>query len=160
MGGTLLASSEVGVGSVFHLTIPQVRHEQSSTGVDASTDPDLATESIPALVRDERPLTPAATAAWQHCATLAAGPWMLAWKALIAAPLFDDVEQFAQLLSTASGNETPEILRHYGQRLAEQARDFEVEEMTLSLREFPQLAAALQRGVALGSDTIILDVGL
>jgi PAS domain S-box-containing protein len=161
MNGTLIASSEVGAGSAFHLTIPHVRHEHAPDDAVLSSSPIL--DTIPVLdttvPRVTKPLTLAAAAAWQQCAELAAGPWMLTWKTLLEAPLFDDVEQFGRQLANAAGSDTPEILRHYGRRLAEQARDFEVEEMTISLREFPQLAADLQRGPAPGHATVVLNAG-
>jgi len=165
MGGTLLACSEMGVGSIFHLTIPHIKHD----GTLLSNNGHLGVPGLLGTVnliaeRDESdatelPLSPSARAAWLRCATLAAGPWMTTWKILLQAPLFDDVEQFAQILQNAAGEETPRPLREYGRRLAEQARDFEVEEMSISLREFPDLVARLQRGPAAGSNAMPLDVG-
>ncbi len=151
MGGSLLASSELDAGSVFRLTLPNVLHDPAPQEPDFPLLPALAESVVhpgPTALREEKPLTPAAAIAWQHCADQAAGPWMLTWTTLLQAPLFADVEQFADLLLNASGDNTPEILRNYGRRLSEQARDFEVEEMALSLREFPQLAAKLRRGPA------------
>jgi PAS domain S-box-containing protein len=152
MGGTLLASSEVNVGSVFRLTLPRVGHEGVAGDADRPTNQELpgaaVAPSAPVILPEPPPLTPAAAAAWKQCAELADGPWLATWKTLLQAPLFDDVEQFATSLAQASGEDTPEILRDYGRSLAEQARDFEVEEMTISLRAFPQLAARLRRGPA------------
>ena len=104
--------------------------------------------------------SPAVLAAWQSCAAMANGPWMAKWKTLLHAPLFDDIEIFANTLTDAAGEHTPAPLREYGRRLAEQAHDFEVEEMTLSLREFPQLAACLQAGPAAGQSVVSQDVEL
>ncbi len=162
MGGTLIACSEVGVGSSFHLTIPRVRYE---AGDDEASQPDPATaNNLPATNQIQAgqaaAFSPAGRAAWQQCAALANGPWMAKWKILLQAPLFDDIEQFANTLMKAAGEFTPEPLKEYGRRLAEQAHDFEVEEMTLSLREFPQLAARLQAGPAADPGIVSLDVGL
>ncbi len=161
MGGTLLACSEVGSGSTFCLTIPHVCHE---------TAPALASELaasrplpniLSGVLGPERimPLTPESIAAWQRCAELAAGTWTNAWRILLQAPLFEDVENFGNLLANAAGENTPAVLRDYGRRLAEQARDFEVEEMTHSLRDFPQLSARLQRGPNATSAVEPLSVG-
>jgi PAS domain S-box-containing protein len=154
MGGTLLASSETGLGSTFRLTIPHLEHLDAPAPTPV-TEPPMPAEwhRAPALVTDrsgECPtFTPETQAAWQRCAELAAGPWMESWRNLLRAPLFDEVEQFALTLAEAAGDDTPQFLRDYAQRLAEQARDFEVEEMAQSLREFPELAMRLKREAAL-----------
>ncbi|HTB64462.1 MAG TPA: ATP-binding protein [Opitutales bacterium] len=165
MGGTLLASSEVGVGSVFRLTIPSVVHTPAHPSIkQAPPQPAILLDQMPsgnhADTENTAKHTPAALAAWQRCAEQAAGAWMVTWETLLQAPLFDDVEQFGRLLANACGEETPEILRAYGHRLVDQARDFEVEEMTHSLREFPQLARRLSRGPTAGRDAIALDAGI
>jgi PAS domain S-box-containing protein len=161
MGGTLIACSEVGVGSSFHLTIPHVRHDAAISG-SSPFDPAAPNESP--LASQLQPgqaaaFSPACLAAWRQCAALANGPWLLKAKTLLQAPLFDEIEQFAATLMQAAGDHTPEPLQAYGRRLAEQAHDFEVEEMTLSLREFPSLAARLQTGPAADQGIVPLDVG-
>ncbi len=152
MGGTLLASSEVNVGSVFRLTIPNVQHDGTITApitTSAETDfPGFLTPGNSPEFAAEPPLSPAAMAAWQYCAEQAQGRWFTTWKMLLQAPLFEDVEQFGALLAGAAGDDTPGVLRDYGSRLAELARDFEVEEMTHSLGDFPQLATRLRQGAA------------
>jgi len=161
MGGTLLACSETGTGSTFCLTIPHVRHEAEPASPLAMPDVRPIPNILSGVLQPEglTPLTPAAIAAWQVCAELAAGPWMKTWKNLMQTPLFEDVEQFGTLLASAANEDTPSVLREYGRRLADQARDFEVEEMTHSLREFPQLAARLQRGPNALSATVSLGSG-
>ncbi len=164
MGGTLLGCSEVGVGSSFCLTIPHVRHDiglellgegaESRTAASRDVEPALTPPSVAPASR------PASAAAWRACAELADGAWMTTWKGLLQAPLFEEVEQFALALVDAAGEDTPEFLREYGRRLAEQARDFEVEEMMQALREFPRLAERLQRGPAAADAAQPLDVGL
>jgi PAS domain S-box-containing protein len=165
MGGTLLASSEVGVGSVFRLTIPSVAHTLGhAPGKDMVLPQGMPINQPPvknlAELGNAERLSPAMRAAWQRCAVLAAGPWSRTWETLLQAPLFDDVEQFGRVLVNACGDDTPEIVRAYGHRLIEQARDFEVEEMTQSLREFPQLMVRLRQGSTTGRDAIALDAGI
>ena len=161
MNGTLIACSEVGVGSSFRLTLPHVRHEITSEaslpGSTAENEPVPIGQLLP---EQDVACSPAVLAAWQSCAAMANGPWMAKWKTLLHAPLFDDIEIFANTLTDAAGEHTPAPLREYGRRLAEQAHDFEVEEMTLSLREFPQLAACLQAGPAAGQSVVSQDVEL
>jgi len=160
MDGTLIACSEVGVGSSFHLTIPHVRHEiTADTNLDGSLT-DIEPVVVGQPLEPNVAFSPSTIVAWQSCAAMANGPWMMKWKTLLQAPLFDDIENFANTLIQAAGEHTPEPLREYGRRLAEQAHDFEVEEMTLSLREFPQLAARLQAGPVAGQRAVSLDIGL
>lgn len=164
MGGTLLGCSEVGVGSTFCLTLPRVRHELGLVLIDENTSVRAAVAAVdepdsPAAAKSSAGQKPVSTAAWRACAEQAAGPWMAVWKTLSQKPLFEDVEQFATQLVVAADGDAPEFLREYGRRLAGQARDFELEEMTQSLREFPKLAARLQRGPGAGA-AVPLDVGL
>jgi len=160
MGGTLIACSEVGVGSAFQLNIPRVRHDVSVEVTREDLTANNVTATIPLPMGQEAAYSPITLAAWQSCAALANGPWLEKWKTLLHAPLFEDIENFAHGLTQAAGEHTPEVLREYGNRLAEQAHDFEVEEMTLSLREFPQLAARLQAGPATDQRAASLNIGL
>ncbi len=164
MGGTLIACSEVNQGSSFSLILPNVRRSAAALEEEpaaARVTPNPLTGIRPAKgAKPVAPATPAALAAWRRCAEQAAGPWMTTWNMLMQAPLFEDVEQFAHLLANAGSPDTPEVLREYGRRLAAQARDFELEEMTQSLREFPQLAAHLQREPSTDPLTVAFDVGL
>lgn len=163
MGGTLIACSEVDVGSAFSLILPRVARAPALGAAEETPrilpNPLLGVR-VTKNVKVAGPVTPAAIAAWQKCADQAAGPWMTTWNQLIQAPLFEDVEHFANLLANAAGSDTPEVVREYGRRLAAQARDFEVEEMTQSLREFPQLAAHLQRKPSPDAVSVPFDVGL
>jgi PAS domain S-box-containing protein len=145
MGGTLLACSDVGVGSTFRLTIPHVPYTPSPAMETSSRETGEVFDHEPNPSRETIAHTPATQAAWRRCAELAAGPWTEQWLRLLQVPMFDEVEQFAATLANAAGSDTPELLREYGRRLAEQARDFEVEEMAQSLREFPQLVARLRK---------------
>jgi len=161
MGGTLLACSETGSGSTFCLTIPHVQHENGSASTGEISTMRPLPNILSGVLGPERitPLTPSALAAWQRCAELSTGAWMTTWGILLQAPLFEDVEQFGLLLANSAGEDTPAVLRDYGRRLAEQARDFEVEEMTHSLREYPQLAARLQRGPNAPGVPVMLGTG-
>lgn len=162
MGGTLLGCSEIDVGSTFSLTIPHVRHELGLVLLDETA---LEPAAVAAPVSSaptgssEKNAKPVSLAAWRTCAEYASGPWLATWRTLLQAPLFEDVEHFASQLTDAAGEDTPAFLREYGLRLAGQARDFEVEEMTQSLREFPKVAARLQLGPTTAAK-IPLDVGL
>ncbi len=161
MGGTLIASSEVGTGSVFRLTLPGIRHEAITAEVAGAQALTYAADPRRHVRADQAtpppPLSAAAQVAWRSCAEQAEGPWLTMWKMLLRAPLFEDVEQFGAILANASGDDTPEFVREYGRRLAEQARDFEVEEMTHSLGEYPQIAARLQRGPAMANGMLAPD---
>jgi PAS domain S-box-containing protein len=162
MGGTLIASSEVGLGSSFHLTIPRVRHETNPdiTNLAGSLAADEDSSASQFTPGQAMAISPACLAGWHRCAALANGLWLAKVQALLQAPLFDEIEQFAKSLIHAAGEHTPQPLQEYGRRLAEQAHDFEVEEMTHSLREFPQLAARLQAGPAANHGAISLDIGM
>ncbi len=89
------------------------------------------------------PAAASSPAAWELCAVAAAGPWRETWERLQKLPVSDEVERFGEELAQAAGADTPDFVRAYGEKLAAQARDFEIQAMTQTLREFPALAARL-----------------
>jgi len=145
MGGSLLASSEIGRGSCFRLTLPCVIQVMK-----APQAPQVAPDLKPADLQrapemEVEPLTLEAQLVWKHCAEQAAGPWQMVWENLRQTPLADEVEHFGRQLAQAGGTGTPGFLRDYGERLAQQAHAFEVEAMAKTLGEFPDITARLER---------------